>query len=401
MAVKYTTPESYLKYDFLQIAEALLEAKSSVKALTTLPYQRSWAEGLQELELKREVAGTSKIEGADFTEKEFDEALDVEADEVGMTRSQRQARAAINAYRWISSLNEEVPISVDLVNEIHRRMVTGCDDDHCEPGKLRSTGENVTFGRPRHRGAEGGKECAKALEALIDAVNSEFRGHDSLIQALAFHFHFGSMHPFQDGNGRTARALEALMLRRASLRETLFVSMSNYYYDEKEGYLQALSDVRKGEFDLTPFLNFGLKGVAAQCNRLMREIKTHVEKSIFRDTMTQLYTRLLSTRKRALAGRQMSILDKLLDLDGPIDYLELFALLEVQYVGLRIPRLSFVRDLNHLSSLSAIRVTKEDEDAFFVHLRLEWGTEITRTAFYAQLENLPKAKTRLVHSPKF
>ena len=133
-------PKSFLIYDKMLIIDQLLEAKSCVLALTTLPYQRSWAESLQEMELKREVAGTSKIEGADFTEKEFDEALDESADESGMTRSQRQARAAINAYRWIGQLDEQTPITSDLVKEIHRRMVTGCDDDHCQPGAFRGGG---------------------------------------------------------------------------------------------------------------------------------------------------------------------------------------------------------------------------------------------------------------------
>jgi Fic family protein len=40
---------------------------------------------------------------------------------------------------------------------------------------------------------------------------------------------FAAMHPFADGNGRTARALEALLLQRAGLREACFIPMSNYF----------------------------------------------------------------------------------------------------------------------------------------------------------------------------
>ncbi len=399
MTISYEKPDSFLIYDKLRVFEQLLEAKASVLALTTLPYQRMWAESLQEMELKREVAGTSKIEGADFTEREFDEALDEDASEGGMTRSQRQARAAIGTYRWIGRLDENVPITADLVKDIHRRMVTGCDDDHCQPGAFRGNGENVTFGRPRHRGVEGGVLCEKTFNQLIASVQTEFRGHDPIIQALAFHFHFGSMHPFQDGNGRTARALEALMLRRASLKETLFVSMSNYYYDEKEGYLNALSSVRKNRYDLTDFLIFGLTGVAAQCKRLLKEVNKHVAKSLFRDVMGQMYLRLLSTRKRALAERQMAILDKLLDLDRVIEYRDLYTILEARYNKLSRPMIAFVRDLNHLSSLNAIMVRNNNND-LNVELRLEWGTEITKTSFYEELEKLPKAKTRLMVSPQ-
>jgi hypothetical protein len=43
----------------------------------------------------------------------------------------------------------------------------------------------MTFGRPRHRGANGGPECSVAVKRLFGAVNQEFREHDGLIQALA------------------------------------------------------------------------------------------------------------------------------------------------------------------------------------------------------------------------
>lgn len=81
------------------------------------------------------------------------------------------------------------------------------------------------------------------MQKLTAAAATVFRGHDSLIQALALHYHFAAIHPFLDGNGRTARALEALMLQRTGLRDTLFIAMSNYYYYEhKVGYLNALHE---------------------------------------------------------------------------------------------------------------------------------------------------------------
>ena len=187
-----------------------LSEKAAVLSLSSIPFQRSWADALQEIELKREVAGTSKIEGADFTEREFEEAVAGSANEGKLTRSQRQARAAINTYRWLAQQPGDHAVSDVLVGNIHRRIVTGCDDDHCEPGELRGGDQNVTFGRPRHRGAEGGTECARAFKRLCGAINQEFHGHDGLVQALAAHYHIGAIHPYQDGNGRTARALSSL-----------------------------------------------------------------------------------------------------------------------------------------------------------------------------------------------
>lgn len=396
--VQYALPESWIRYDPTEIVGELVDAKAAVLSLTSIPYQRSWADRLQEMELKREVAGTSRIEGADFTDRELEEAISDKPAEDLLTRSQRQARAAVTAYRWIERLPIGRPIDVDLIREIHSRIVSGCDDDHCPPGQLRGYGQNVTFGRPRHRGVEGGEECERAFARLIGAYNQEFRGHDSLIQSLAFHYHLGAMHPFYDGNGRTARATEALLLQRAQLKDTLFIAMSNYYYDEKDAYLSTLSEVRRRNYDLTPFLRFGLTGLALQCQRLLAEIRAHVQKSLFRDVMGKMYGRLQSTRKRTLALRQIAILEKLLDKDGSIEYMALYDEVMKVYLGLEAPHKAYVRDLNHLASLRAISIRMEEKHRqrlYYIAVRPEWATEITETEFYKEMEELPAAKTRL------
>jgi Fic family protein len=406
MVVLYSLPEQWLRYDPADIVGELTEAKAAILSLLSIPFQRSWAEALQEIELKREVAGTSKIEGADFTDREFEDAIQSHVPSNQLTRSQKQARAAIHTYRWLSNLSVEVPINEELIRHIHRRIVTGCDDDHCAPGELRQQDQNVTFGRPRHRGADGGDECEIAFRRLCGAINQEFRGHDALVQALAAHYHIGAIHPFQDGNGRTARALEALLLKRAELKDTLFIAMSNFYYDEKDAYLDILSQVRTTNHVLTPFLKFGLRGIATQCKRLLKEIRRHVSKSLYRDVMSQMYGRLSSTRKRALAKRQVSILERLVDKDVPWNLTILYNSVESDYRGLNSIGKAFVRDINHLSELKAIVVTRVSHqpgghvwDAYQVEVRLEWPTEITETEFYSQMSRLPTAKTRLVIAP--
>ncbi len=68
------------------------------------------------------------MEGAEFTERELDAALR-ETPEQLRTRSQRQARAAVRAYRWISEIPPDRPVDEILIREIHRKIVTGADDD--------------------------------------------------------------------------------------------------------------------------------------------------------------------------------------------------------------------------------------------------------------------------------
>lgn len=394
VAIPYELPTSWISFDPVSIAPVYAEAKAAVIALQTIPSQRAWVERLQALELKMEVAGTSRIEGADFTERELEAALGEDANQL-KTRSQRQARAALETYAWLRTVPPDQPITPELVRGIHRRIVTGADDDHCPPGELRGLDHNVTFGSPRHRGCDGGPPCELALQELCNALASAFRAHDPLVQAMAAHYHLAAMHPFLDGNGRTARALEALLLQRAGLRDSCFVAMSNYYYDEKTNYLKALADVRAARHDLTTFLVFALRGVHQQVHRLLAEIQRELKKALFRDVMFTLFGRLRSARKRVIAKRQLAILGLLLRGDDEkLSYEQIRERMASHYRDLKKPEVALVRDLTNLLHLRALRMVRATATtpAHFA-LRLSWPTEITETAFFQRLETLPKAKT--------
>lgn len=390
--IKYEQPKNWLLYDSNALLGVLAEAKAAVYSLKTMPYQRSWVEELQEIQLKLEVAGTSKIEGADFTENELTDALK-ETPEQLLTRSQKQAHAAGQAYRWIATLPDDRPLDAGLICELHSIIVTGADDDHCPPGQLRPRDSNVTFGTPRHRGVDGGEETQKAFTRLCKAINEDFREHDLLIQALVLHYHFAAMHPFLDGNGRTARALEALILQRAGLRSVCFIPMSNYYYDEKRNYLSSLAQVRANNHDLTEFLLFGLKGITVQCQRLLKEIQTHVAKALFRNVMFDLFHRLRTPRKRVIIDRQIEILKLLLQKERTLTALS--SKMESVYSSKKRPRAVIVRDLNALIELGAIKATSHQKD-YLLEVRLAWPTEITETEFFDRIKKLPKAKSHTI-----
>ena len=115
--------------------------------------------------------------------------------------------------------------------------------------------------------------------------------------------------------------------------------------------------------------------------------------------MAKMHGRLQSTRKRALVDRQFEMLTILLDKEEPIDYRDLYKLLQRDYEKLREPMRAFIRDLNGLSGMRATLVYKEGEKElakYWVQVRPEWATEITDTEFYKQINSLPAAKTRLM-----
>ena len=193
-----------------------------------------------------------------------------------------------------------------------------------------------------------------------------------MIQAIAAHYHLAAMHPFLAGNGRTARALEALLLQRVGLRDTTFIAMSNYYYDEKHTYLTVLAECRS--------------------RRLLNEIQRHISKELFRSLAMELFGRLDSARKRPLAQRQLEILNRLLEVDSA-DLNAFAKMMAPKYDGLRRGTKALIRDLNHLLSLNAIRIEGQANGPWRISVRLEWPTEITETEFFKKVKELPKAKT--------
>jgi len=389
--IRYQLPRQWIKYDISQVSQALVEARSAILSLTKMPCQKNWTEELQIVQLKREVAGTSRIEGADFSEAEFEAAFRETPDQL-ITRSQKQAAAAVRAYRWIAERTDGYPIDERTIREVHRLIIQGADDDHCPPGVLRKRDQNVTFGIPKHRGAEGGEACERAFKELCRALSQEFKAHDLLIQALALHYHFVAMHPFLDGNGRTGRALEAMMLQKCGLKDTLFIAMSNYYYEEKGRYLETLSQVRQENSDLTPFLNFGLAGIRIQCDRLFDEIKKNISRALYRNMMFDLFGRLKTQRKRVIAERQIEILKLLLSEDS-LTFDQLVNRTYPIYEKLKNQNKARLRDLGNLVALGAVGYEPVKDKTFKFFVRLQWPTEITETEFFERIKQMPKSKT--------
>ncbi len=394
-AIQYHLPDYWIAYDENAVREHLVNAKASIKALKMMPFQRRWAEELQNIQLRMEISGTSQIEGAEFIGDEFDKALQAETHAELSTRSQKQANSALKTYKWMAGVPDDRPVSTDLINHLHRLVVTGCDDDHCEPGVLRKADQNVTFGSPRHRGVPGGRPCAEALEWLAKEAATTFRDHDPLIQAIATHYHFAAMHPFQDGNGRTARALEALMLQRTGLKDVFFVPMSKFYHEAKEDYLSKLAETRRGKHELTPFLIFALGGVEAEVSRLTEMLRHEVSKEMFRNFVNELVVRLESTRKRIIIKRQLALLGHLLDKDQDMEILTLAMELHDHYSTRKHPSEALARDLVRLEALGAVRIepaTNGAKGRFVVSVNLDWPSSMTETEFFRKVSELPKSK---------
>ena len=81
---------------------------------------------------------------------------------------------------------------------------------------------------------------------------------DPVIQAALAHFWFVTIHPFEDGNGRIARAIADMTLARSEKSLQRFYSMSAQILREREEYYDVLETCQKGSLDITPWIEWFL-----------------------------------------------------------------------------------------------------------------------------------------------
>ena len=98
------------------------------------------------------------------------------------------------------------------------------------------------------------------MKDLIDYINSETE-EDCLIKAGIVHLWFVILHPFDDGNGRIARALTDMMLARSDDSKFRFYSMSSQIQKNRKSYYAILEKTQKGTMDITNWLVWFLKNL--------------------------------------------------------------------------------------------------------------------------------------------
>ena len=71
----YLRPNRWMRYDPTVVMESLIAAKTAARVLNSLPHLPQWIAQVHEEQLRLEAVGTSRIEGAEFTQREQDAAL--------------------------------------------------------------------------------------------------------------------------------------------------------------------------------------------------------------------------------------------------------------------------------------------------------------------------------------
>jgi Fic family protein len=190
-------------------------------------------------------------------------------------------------------------------NGMYRIIVGNWRNDSTGPMQVISGAmekEKVHFQAPKAERIEN------EMKYFLDWFNNEEMS-DPIIKAGIAHLWFVTLHPFDDGNGRIARALTDMLLARADGISLRFYSMSSQIYIERKRYYDILEKTQKGDIDITEWLEWFLQCLKKALNASQQTL----EKVIFKQKFWNQNSKLV------LNERQIVMLNKLLDdFDGKL-----------------------------------------------------------------------------------
>jgi len=211
---------------------------------------------------------TTAIEGNTLSEAEVlaavEDRLDVPPSKGYLLQEVQNIIAACTEIVREAAQGDSRPLTPALLLDLNRRVLAGLPPgEEVRPGELRL--HSVLVGKV-YRGAP-----AEDLPYLVDTLCTWLGGEDfaprpglemvyAVIQAVVSHVYLAWIHPFGDGNGRTARLLEFALLLRAGVPSPAAHLLSNHYNQTRAEYYRQLEAASRSGGDLLPFLGYAVRG---------------------------------------------------------------------------------------------------------------------------------------------
>lgn len=252
-------------------------------ALGTTP--RRWTGLLRRATLARAIRGSNSIEGYNVT---FEDAIAAAEGEEPLDAEQEVWAAIVgyrNALTYILQLSDDPHFicNEELIRSLHYMMLLY--DLSKNPGRWRP-GPIFVRREPSNEIVYEGPDADQVPELMREFVGSINRlvGEPVIIRAAMGHLNLVMIHPFSDGNGRMARALQTLILAREGILAPEFSSIEEYLgrfsQDGRntEEYYRVLEEVGgprwEPDGDVKPWIRFCLKAHFQQASTLLKRTKS-------------------------------------------------------------------------------------------------------------------------------
>jgi Fic family protein len=230
--------------------------------------------------LMEEAIRSSQLEGATTTRRVAKELL-----QTGREPVDRSERMILNNYRALEFMREEIGASLTpvAVLQLHRILTEGTLDDPTAAGRLQEPGEeriavvDALDGSVMHTPPPA-TELPARLQALCDFANQGEDASDGFIhpvvRAILLHFWLAYDHPFEDGNGRTARALFYWHMRTHGYWRAEYLSISRILREAPTQYSRAFLLTETDGGDTTYFLLHQLETI----KRAVQELHAYLNR---------------------------------------------------------------------------------------------------------------------------
>jgi cell filamentation protein, protein adenylyltransferase len=247
--------------------------------------------------IRKEAVLSSRIEGTQATLLDL---LTFDAREQPEARPDADLEEVCNYLEALTFARAELdspkglPLSMRLLNGVHRRLMTGVRGANKRPGEVRRSQNWIGGTRPGT--ATYVPPPPHVLPRMLSDFERYLHGADDelppLIRVALLHGQFESLHPYLDGNGRTGRMLITLLLEQWKLLEQPLLYLSLYFMRHRGSYYRHLGGIREGNWEA--WVSFFLEGVA-----------TIAAESV--STTQQLFALVTEDRARTLAAQTSSV----------------------------------------------------------------------------------------------
>lgn len=346
---------------------ALGEAQSKCRHIAGVPLQPKFADEMHRIFLARGLLATTAIEGNTLTEQEVRDRIEKKGalppSREYLGKEIDNILVACNAMLENVKARQLVPLSVDLLKTLNARVLRELKlDAQVVPGQLRkhSVGVGPYLGAPA-------EDCEYLLQKLCDWLNSDdFAGpaEDAviygLIKSIVAHVYLAWIHPFGDGNGRTARLLEVKFLLEAGVPSAAAHLLSNHYNQTRTEYYRQLDLTSKSSGDLIPFIQYAVSGFVDQ----LREQIRMIQEQQLQVSWINFVHEVFGPQKSAAHRRQLAIVLAMSRRGGFVKTTEI-RLLDPQIAAelARKTTKTVTRDLNRLKRMDLIEASPEGHRA--------------------------------------
>ena len=255
----------------------LTRIEGAIGFMSTAHLSDDWIRDMQANALTLEAHYTTHIEGTQLTLEQSTQLL---AGQTIPDANPNDVRELLN-YRTAFELVAEYvgngePITEALIREIHKRLVTDVRGGSAAPGQYR-LGQNLVVDSVTKETVytpPPAEEVQSLMTDLVKWLNADTGLNVVLVSGIA-QFQLVHIHPFIDGNGRTARLLATLVMYRGNYDFKRLFTFSEFYDRDPSAYYGALQRVRSHDMDMTGWLEYYVGGLATQ----MEEVKTKGEQA--------------------------------------------------------------------------------------------------------------------------